>query len=646
MRYFSLPVTTMSETSKIPQKGRFRRTQGSQFGTGSASNSRKQTGNQKLNKSTQKGDEDHEEDDSDLCVICAEKLKYIALSPCSHKTCHKCAFRQRSLYEKKTCLICRTENETLTFTERIHAEYDDTKDFTDHNEKYGINFTSHEVAKATLGLLRYDCNLCPATEREDFGTFKKYNEHLRTVHSKNICMICAAHKHAFPCELKIYTPNQLRNHQSRGDSKGFKGHPMCAFCSGKRFYSDDELYLHMRHQHERCHICDKITPASPQYFKDYDQLFDHFKNCHYICTVQNCLDNKFVVFADELELQAHILKEHGDIIRGKPRLFQSELSTFISAPSRVIRESDSINNNYNSSNSRRKSPAESNESLREKKLRLEERAKYYLANSQESYETFSRLTEDYDKGRLTARGLLDAFTSLFTSPQADVYLLIHNVAETYPSGSARYRDLNSIYQTYEQQMTRKNELPSLSRDPSASARIVNTVWSANNNSVSTSHGRNVNTMNLPTLKSPPASHDPFALPSRSQSYKSLNTPKRNSPSPVVRKAPSNNSVDFTPRYLENRQKSASSASLSNGNNKLAALDLPSLPKPKPKFIPPPINKPNIPDPKKWGQNSSNNPNQTGELANLNLNSSPSTASPSSQSKKKGKQKQLLFHIGI
>lgn len=137
-----MPVTTMSETSKIPQKGRFRRTQGLQFGTGSASNSRKQTGNQKLNKSTQKGDEDHEEDDSDLCVICAEKLKYIALSPCSHKTCHKCAFRQRSLYEKKTCLICRTENETLTFTERIHAEYDDTKDFTDHNEKYGINFTS------------------------------------------------------------------------------------------------------------------------------------------------------------------------------------------------------------------------------------------------------------------------------------------------------------------------------------------------------------------------------------------------------------------------------------------------------------------------------------------------------------------------
>lgn len=630
----------MSDNVKAPPKSNYRRTQGSQFGTGSASSSRKQVGNRPVNKQSQNEDDGNEEDDSDLCVICAEKLKFVALSPCSHKTCHRCAFRQRSLYEKKSCLICRTENENLTFTERIHATYDDTKDFTDRDEKYGINFTSHEVAEATLGLLRYDCVLCPASDREDFGTFKRYNEHLRTVHSKNICVICASHKHAFPGELKIYTPNQLRNHQSRGDSKGFKGHPMCAFCSGRRFYSDDELYLHMRHQHERCHICDKMTPASPQYFRDYEQLFDHFKNCHYICTVQGCLDNKFVVFADELELQAHILREHGDIIRGKPKLFQSELSTFISAPSRVIREGDALNHPLGSSNSRRRSPAESNESLREKKLRLEERAKYYLENSPADYEAFSKLNEDYDKGRLTARGLLDAYSTLFTSPQADVYLLIHNVAETYPVKSSKYKDLNSIYEIYEQQMTRQNELPSLSRDPSASARMVNSVWSANNNNVSTSHGRNVNTMNLPTLKTPPASHDPFALPYRSQSYKNLNGPKRNSPSPVVRKAPPNNAVEVTPRYLENRQKSASSSSLSKGGGKLAALDLPSLPKPKAKFVPPPLNKPNIPDPKKWGQNSPNGSNATDGLADLNLNSS------STNGKKKAKQKQLLFHIGI
>lgn len=626
----------MSKDSKTIQRGSFRRTQGSQFGTGSTPKSRKQTGNKNLNEQLQNSQADHDEDDSDLCIICADKLKYVALSPCSHKTCHKCAFRQRALYEKKTCLICRTENERLTFTDLIHAEYDSTKDFADRNEQYGIDFTSTEVAKATLQLLSYDCSLCSANETEDFGSFKKLNEHLRNMHSKNICMICATHRHAFPCELKIYTPNQLRNHQSRGESKGFKGHPMCAFCSGRRFYSDDELYVHMRHQHERCHICDKLNPSSPQYFKDYDQLFDHFKNCHYICTVQNCLDNKFVVFADELELQAHILKEHGDIIRGKPKLFQSELSTFISAPSRVIREGDFPSNSLGSSTSRRKSPTESQESLREKKLRLEERAKYYLAGSQADYDTFSRLTEDYDKGRLSARGLLDAYSALFISPEADVYLLIHNVAETYSPSSSKYKDLNYIYQTHEQQTTRRNELPSLSRDPSASARIVGGVWSANNNSVSTSHGRNVDTRNLPTLKSPPASHDPFTSPYRSQSFKNLATTRKKSPSPVVKNAPSNNTVQLTPRYLETKQKSASSSSLT-GNNKLAALDLPSLPKPKPKFVPPPVNQPKIPDPKKWGQKTSQ---LTDELADLGLNSS------SSNGKKKGKQKQLLFHIGI
>lgn len=630
----------MSAESKALPKSNFRRTQG----PGSVSRSRKQVANRTSQSKKAHEGGDGAEDDSDLCLICAEKLTYVALSACSHKACYRCAFRQRALYEKKTCLICRTENELLTFTDQLDKEFNDIHEFSDHDQKYGINFTSHKVAEATLGLLKYDCSLCPQNEREDFGNFKKYNDHLRVMHSKNICMICASHRHAFPMELKIYTPNQLRNHQSKGDSKGFKGHPMCAFCSGKRFYSDDELYLHMRHQHEKCHICDRIDPSSPQYFRDYDQLFDHFKNCHYICTVQSCLDNKFVVFADELELQAHILKEHGDIIRGKPKLFQSELSTFISAPSRVITENNSFTNGFpgssSSLNSRRKTSSNSNESLREKKLRLEERAKYYLGNSQEDFETFQKFNEDYDKSRLSARGLLDAYKGIFSSPEADVYLLIHNLAETYSTGTSKFKELNGIYEAYEAQTARQNALPSLSRDPSSSTRIVNSVWSANNNSVSTSHGRNVNTMNLPTLKSPPANHDPFSLPYRTQSYKNLSGQKRSSPAPVVKKAPANSSVVVTPRYLENKQKSSSSSSLSSGSgNKLAGLDLPSLPTPKPKVYIPPLNRPNLPDPKKWGQKS-NSPATDNSSSDLNLSAAASSG------KKKGKQKQLLFHIGI
>lgn len=626
----------MSSESKALPQSNFRRTQGFTAG----SKTRKQAKNRLSEGKKCREGGDGADEDGDLCLICADKLSYVALSACSHRTCYRCAFRQRALYEKKSCLICRTENDSLTFTDQLDKEFADIQDFTDHDEKYGINFTSHKIAETTLGLLKYDCSLCPQDGREDFGSFKKYNEHLRVMHSKNICMICASHKHAFPTELKIYTPNQLRNHQSKGDSKGFKGHPMCAFCSGKRFYSDDELYLHMRHQHEKCHICDRIDPSSPQYFKDYDQLFDHFKNCHYICTVNTCLDNKFVVFADELELQAHILKEHGDIIRGKPRLFQSELSTFISAPSRVITENNALNNGFSSNSSgssRRRSPAVPNESLREKKLRLEERAKYYLGNSQSEFETFQRFNEDYDKNRLNARGLFDAYKGLFSSPEADVYLLVHNLAETYSPNTSKYKELNSIYEAHEARNTRKNELPSLSRDPSSSTHIVNGVWGANNNSVSTNQGKNVNTMNLPTLKSPPANHDPFSLPYRTHSYKNLSTPKRSSPLPVVKKAAADSSAVVTPKYLENRQKSSSSSSLSSGStNKLAGLDLPTLPTPKPKVYIPPVNRPNLPDPKKWGQKPEKSQDADG-ASELNTGSS---------GKKKGKQKQLLFHIGI
>ena len=69
----------------------------------------------------------------------------------------------------------------------------------------------------------------------------------------------------FICELKFYTRAQLDRHLSRGDSEvdgsviergGFMGHPICDFCR-KRFYGDNELYLHMSRDHYTCHICQR-----------------------------------------------------------------------------------------------------------------------------------------------------------------------------------------------------------------------------------------------------------------------------------------------------------------------------------------------------------------------------------------------------
>lgn len=45
--------------------------------------------------------------ESDLCLICAEPVKFYAFSECNHRTCHVCALRLRALYKKENCTFCK-----------------------------------------------------------------------------------------------------------------------------------------------------------------------------------------------------------------------------------------------------------------------------------------------------------------------------------------------------------------------------------------------------------------------------------------------------------------------------------------------------------------------------------------------------------
>jgi hypothetical protein len=110
----------------------------------------------------------------------------------------------------------------------------------------------------------------------------------------------------------------LRRHEKQGDDvpgsdnqSGFKGHPECGFCN-QRFYSGDELWEHCRDKHERCHICERTRSAdvAPQYYLNYDTLEIHFKKKHYLCADSECLEKKFVVFENEIDLKAHQLEAH------------------------------------------------------------------------------------------------------------------------------------------------------------------------------------------------------------------------------------------------------------------------------------------------------------------------------------------------
>lgn len=47
------------------------------------------------------------DENDDLCWICAEPVKYFSVSECNHRTCHVCALRLRALYKRMDCTFCK-----------------------------------------------------------------------------------------------------------------------------------------------------------------------------------------------------------------------------------------------------------------------------------------------------------------------------------------------------------------------------------------------------------------------------------------------------------------------------------------------------------------------------------------------------------
>lgn len=53
---------------------------------------------------------DEEDEDAEVCFICASPVIHQAVSPCNHRTCHICALRLRALYKSKACAHCRVSS--------------------------------------------------------------------------------------------------------------------------------------------------------------------------------------------------------------------------------------------------------------------------------------------------------------------------------------------------------------------------------------------------------------------------------------------------------------------------------------------------------------------------------------------------------
>jgi hypothetical protein len=208
----------------------------------------------------------------------------------------------------------------VIFTDDATKRYEDFTDAdiasTDTNN--GIRYEKNETMEDTVLLLRYNC---PDGDCDVACLgWPDLHRHVRAIHHKKICDLCSRHKKVFTHEHELFTDKELDRHMKKGDDNpgavdqsGFKGHPECGFCR-KRFYGEDELFVHCREAHERCFLCDRDNNGRPQYYFNYEALEIHFRKDHFPCLDSGCMEKKFVVFNTEIDLKAHQLSEHGDTL--------------------------------------------------------------------------------------------------------------------------------------------------------------------------------------------------------------------------------------------------------------------------------------------------------------------------------------------
>lgn len=48
-----------------------------------------------------------QEEEGEVCFICASPIAHISIAPCNHQTCHICSLRLRALYKTRACAHCR-----------------------------------------------------------------------------------------------------------------------------------------------------------------------------------------------------------------------------------------------------------------------------------------------------------------------------------------------------------------------------------------------------------------------------------------------------------------------------------------------------------------------------------------------------------
>jgi len=284
---------------------------------------------------------DHLSDGHHTCIVCFSSLgtNIRAKLPCQHDDiCGICHLRLRFLNEDENCPICKQKNDTIIVDRDPDRKFSDYPRWGDeigagyiYRANVGMFFEETYFHESIAPLFTLCCHKCDfkidENVNKNIGGKKKnkprrlLEDHLRTQHRLSMCHLCIDHKRDFISQLPKFSPNQLQKHMKVGDGpgSGFSGHPICEFCHPKRFYDVNFLHQHLHKEHYKCHVCEK-QGLDNQWFKNYRSMARHFDKQHFMCHDVQCLDARFVVFENELDLRAHEISVHGGSSTGSTKI--------------------------------------------------------------------------------------------------------------------------------------------------------------------------------------------------------------------------------------------------------------------------------------------------------------------------------------
>ena len=255
------------------------------------------------------------EDPVNVCSICAEVARDWAVGECPHVVCGDCSHRMRVLYNRKSCVMCNEELNSVVLVPLRH--YRKGMTFQEavalpgvfHDAQVNMWFLERPRHQYLRGVRGFKCSHKACNTRHArpsiFRSASQLKAHARSEHRAVYCDICFNGKKQFISEMKLYTLDKDRNYSSHLRGHLRKDHPMCKFCR-KYFLDDDQLYAHLQEKHESCSICER-NGRMHEYYANFQQLEAHYAKEHYVCKHESC---RGLVFATLISLQAHEHSQH------------------------------------------------------------------------------------------------------------------------------------------------------------------------------------------------------------------------------------------------------------------------------------------------------------------------------------------------